>query len=397
MRIALFTSGRQDWGILAPVARAIVVTEGLELVLVAGGLHLRDQDATVFADLTVAERIDALPPGDDGVAVAQAAGATTALLAAALGRQHADALLVAGDRSETLAAALAATCLRLPIVHLHGGEETTGAIDNACRHALTKLAHLHCVAHARYGARVVAMGEDPARVLICGAPALDAALLAPCLDDAALARSLGRERLGWPLLLFTHHPTTLAFRAPADEVEVVLAGVERALAAHPDALVIMSTANHDSGGGAINARLAARVAADPRRFLLQTALGVERYYALMARADVMVGNSSSGILEAPSFALPVVNIGERQDGRLRLGRISDVAVDAAAISAAISAALPAARSSAPPRPFSAAGFGDGRAAARIAAGLTAFAHLSPAQRLAKSVPESQSNAQRVTP
>jgi UDP-hydrolysing UDP-N-acetyl-D-glucosamine 2-epimerase len=382
MKIAVFTSGRQDWGILAPVCRAIAASPALGLRLIAGGMHLRDGVPATLDDLAIDAIVPARSVGDDDAAVAVGAGETVIAVAAALDLVAAESLLVVGDRTETLAAAVAATCLRLPIVHLHGGEETAGAIDNACRHAITKLSHLHFVAHPAYAERVMAMGERPDRVFVCGAPALDQLLSLTLLDEAALAKDLGRPGLGHPLVVLTHHPTTLGIVAPADEIAAVLAGLDAALADRLQALVVATRANDDSGGGAINAILAKRAASKPARFLLAGDLGARRYYSLLERADLMVGNSSSGILEAPSFSLPVVNVGDRQRGRLRLGQIADVPPVAEAIAAAIVAALGKTRRPSPPAP---SGFGDGHAAERIRARLEAFAGETPAQRLDKSV------------
>ena len=154
MRLAVFTSGRQDLGLLSPICRAVVGTAGMELLLLAGGMHWRGGRREHLDGLRVRAWVEGLPEDDREVAIAAAAGQTTTGLARTLAGLQADALLVAGDRSETLAAGLAATCLRLPLVHLHGGEETTGAIDNACRHALTRLAHLHFVAHPDFAPRL---------------------------------------------------------------------------------------------------------------------------------------------------------------------------------------------------------------------------------------------------
>jgi UDP-hydrolysing UDP-N-acetyl-D-glucosamine 2-epimerase len=301
-------------------------------------------------------------------------------VAVALKQCGAEALMLVGDRSETLAAGLAATCLRLPIVHLHGGEETTGAIDNACRHALSKLAHLHAVSHASFRTRLIAMGEAPGRVVVSGAPAIDLMLSTAMVPAAELERHLGLERLGAPLVLFTHHPTTLGGLSPQAEIAAVLGGLERALVGVDDARVVMTRANADTGGAAINAALVELARRDPR-FVLAHDLGSARWWSLLALAQVMVGNSSSGILEAPSFSLPVVNIGERQHGRLRVHPVIDVPADAHAIAGAIERVLADPRVPAPPRPSP---YGDGQAARRIRAAVEALAALPPAKRLAKT-------------
>lgn len=375
MRLAVFTSGRQDWGALAG-ARSAAAGSRLEVVVIAGGMHARAGAAPLVP--APEATIDAVPPGDGDLDVARAAAATTRGLAEALTRVGAEALLVLGDRTETLAAALAATCLRIPIVHLHGGELSTGAIDDACRHAITRLAQLHCVAHPAFRERLLAWGEAPERVVVTGAPALDALLGAPLPARPELETALGRS-LGAPLLLLTHHPTTLAAGAPAAEVEAVLGGLTRALASHPGATVVCTRPNVDAGGSEIQAVLARAAERDPR-IALVTDLGSARWWGLMGQAQALVGNSSSGIVEAGCFDLPVVNVGERQAGRLRLGRIEDVAPDAGAIAAALGRALERPRPAGPPRPSA---WGDGAAWPRIVAATLPLAALPRMARLRK--------------
>lgn len=382
MRVAVFTSGRQDWGLLRPVFAAARNSSRIQLVLIAGGMHVRMGQAPSELDgYPVAEFVDGLQASDRPCAVAQTAGWTTALLAGALERCKADALLLAGDRTETLAAALAATCLCLPIVHLHGGEESAGAIDNACRHAITKLAHLHAVAHEDYARRLVRMGERPERVYITGAPGLDGLLHEPLMPANELARSLGLAALRQPLVLLTLHPATLGATAPEAEAAAVVAGLQRALHGRSEAQVVVTAANSDTGGQAINACLKTAVASDSRMCFAE-ALGAARYHALMAHASVMLGNSSSGILEAPSFDLPVVNVGERQHGRLRIGRVQDVPADAQAIEQALQVVL-AVSETLPriPRPTA---FGTGHAARRIVEAMEALAAEPAAQRMLKA-------------
>ena len=379
MRLAAFSSGRQDLGILAPVLRACAGT-AIEPNLICAGLHLRSGlRPDMVEGVLVAAWLDALPADDSDAAIAAAAAATTAQLATALGRLQAEALLLVGDRTETLGAALAATCLRLPIIHLHGGEITTGAIDDACRDAISQLAHVHAVAHPAARERLHRLGIDDRRIRVCGAPALDACFAPP--DPTAgdeLAAHLGVPTLPRPLLALTHHPATLG-GDPLAEIAAVIAGVDEALAGQPQALVVATAANRDAGGERINAALAAHCAASPRWRLVQ-ALGQARYRALLAHADVVVGNSSSGIIEAPVFGLAVLNLGERQAGRLRCAGVVDVPAERRAIAQALRLALAAPPRSRPAQPRATA-YGDGLAAPRIAAAIAAFASMPPRLRL----------------
>jgi len=380
MKIAVFTSGRQDWGILAPVVRELAASPHLSVCLIAGGMHCRDgRRPEKLDDCAIDVLLPILPLSDDDQEIARVAGETTTALANALVSQKAEALLVVGDRTETLAAGLAATCLRLPIIHLHGGEETAGAIDNTCRHALTRLAHLHAVAHPSFRARLIAIGERADRVLVSGAPAIDSMLATVRVPTRALAEHLGVVHIGSPLLVLTHHPTTLGTLTPEAEIAAVLTGVERAIVGLDDARVVMTRANADAGGATINSALAAISARDPR-FTLAGDLGSLRYWSLLAEAQVMIGNSSSGILEAPSFALPVVNIGDRQQGRLRIHPVIDVPLDPRDIANAVTQALALRRKPGPPQ---ANAYGDGHAAERIRLAVEALAALAPSARLLK--------------
>lgn len=377
--VAIYTSGRQDWGILEPVIRRLDACDVVPQII-AGGLHLRDGLPPAVGLVTVSETLDDLPADSSDAAIAAAAARTVAGLSAALARLAPEALLVVGDRIETLAAGLAATALRVPLIHLHGGETTLGAIDDRCRHALTRLAALHCVAHEAYRARLLAWGEPAERIVVSGAPALDALYRADLPDGEELAAQLTRP-LGPPLILVCLHPATLG-APPAAEAQAVREGIAAAIAGLPQALVVVTRPNRDAGGAVIEAVWRAWAARDAR-VVLAGSLGSARWWGLMAQAAVLVGNSSSGLLEAPSFDLPVVNVGERQRGRLRAGRIQDVPGEAAAVAEAVRAAL--ADPGPIPRPRRPSPFGDGRAAQRIADAVLSLLALPRAQRLQKAL------------
>lgn len=376
MRVAVFTSGRQDWGILTPVVRELARSSHLTVQLIASGMHCRDgRRPERLDDQPIDILLPILPERDDDLEIARVAGETTTAVADALQRLKAEALLLLGDRTETLAAGLAATCLRLPIIHLHGGEETTGAIDNVCRHALTKLAHLHLVAHQRFRERIVAMGVAPERVVVCGAPAIDHLLATGVMDRQQLASEIGVPTLGQPLIVFTYHPTTLSAQTADQEIATVLTGIKHALGDYPQANLLITRANCDAGGMAINAAVE-RFAAQNARVHTVSDLGTRRYWSLLSHATVLVGNSSSGILEAPSFDLPVINIGDRQGGRLRVHDVRDVPVDGPSIAKALREVLRHPRSAVTPH---ASAYGDGQAAQRIRKALELFAadHIGP--------------------
>jgi UDP-hydrolysing UDP-N-acetyl-D-glucosamine 2-epimerase len=253
----------------------------------------------------------------------------------ALAADRPDALVLVGDRSEALAAGLAATIARVPIVHLHGGEESEGAIDNACRHALTKLSHLHLVSHRVHAERVLRMGEDPSCVVVVGAPALDHAFR----DDLPGREELGKElglALDPPVVLVTVHPATLG--APAREEVAAVAG---AMAQVP-ATYVVTAPNADADGTEI-ADYWRGWCKGRSRVAVVDALGDRRYWAMLRLADAVLGNSSSGIIEAPALGVPVVNVGDRQRGRLRFGPVADVPAAEPSITGALRRALAAGR------------------------------------------------------
>ena len=243
-------------------------------------------------------------------------------------------LVVLGDRFEILSASVAATLLNIPIAHIHGGEVTAGAFDDAIRHAITKMACLHFVAAEPYRRRVIQMGENPEFVFNVGAPGLDEATAAPALEQPALFEALG---ISGPsrFLLATLHPTTARPDADATTVAAMLG----ALAAIEDRTIIFTGVNADPGHRSIDAAIRAFVAARPGRAHLFASLGSERYWAALRLADAVVGNSSSGISEAPAVGTPSVNIGDRQLGRLRASSIIDCPADQAAILAALQCIL----------------------------------------------------------
>ncbi|HKR09884.1 MAG TPA: UDP-N-acetylglucosamine 2-epimerase [Gemmatimonadaceae bacterium] len=330
-RIAVLTTGRQDFGIIRSVAKALDADDRFQLLLWAGGMHLDKRfgytvEKIAESGLRVSRQLAFLQPADANAPefadIADFA-AVAPHVAMAIHSDVPDALLLTGDRPETLAAAAAATLRRVPIVHLHGGEESEGAIDNVCRHAITKMSHLHLVSHPLHAQRVLQMGEDPQTVIVVGAPGLDNLYRddLPSVED--VARKLERD-LPDPLVLVTLHPTTLGDDAAKDA-----ATLSEAMAAVP-ATYVITAPNSDAGGEQIRRHWQSWV--DGRgNAVLVDALGEDAYWSLMKKAKVVLGNSSSGIIEAPAAGAPVINVGDRQKGRLRHGTIVDVPFDSAAI------------------------------------------------------------------
>ena len=364
--IGVVTVARSDYGIYRPVLRALAAREDVQLQLYVGGMHLLERFGWTVEEIErdgypIAERVDFLLPDDSPQAVAESIGRGVIGFAEAFARSGPDMLVVLGDRFEMLAAVAAAVPLGVPIAHIHGGELTEGAIDDSIRHAITKLSHLHFVSTEQYAARVRRLGEENWRVVVSGAPALDA-----LADFRPLRAEELRERFGVSpderTLLVTFHPETLEpDRTEAHAAEVLAAVRGSGLGA------VFTYPNADLGHLHIAAVFEEAAASDERYRMIRS-FGSEAYFSVLSRVGAMVGNSSSGIIEAPSFRLPVVNVGSRQHGRTRAANVIDVEPERTAIASAIDRAIdPGFRRSLDGlvNPY-----GDGHAAARIVEVLT---------------------------
>lgn len=303
-----------------------ILAAGTHLVPEWGGT-IDEIEADGFAPV---ERLGAFA-GTTAEAAGAAIGIAAESFAAAFERSRPDILVVVGDRIELLGIVGAALPFRIPVAHVSGGDVTGGSIDDLVRHAVSKLAHLHFVAMPEHAARLERIGEAPWRINVTGDPALDNVRGPwPGLND--LSESLGRQ-IEHPLGVVGFHPATLSADGQGGGVVELL----DALATFPGTLVI-TYPGADPGAGGI-ARLLEAFAASHPRAVLRPSLGQDRYYALLANADVLIGNTSSGIWEAPSFELPTVNIGERQRGRVRAANVIDVPEDTEAIASAVAMAL----------------------------------------------------------
>jgi len=360
-RVGVVTVGRSDYGHLRPLLEAIRA-RGLDLLLYAAASHLSPRFGETVREIEadgwpIAERVPVPLEVDTPEAIARATGAGVGAFAAAFARSRPDLLVLLGDRFEMLSAALAALPATIPLVHLHGGEVTEGAFDDQIRHALTKLAHLHCAATERSAQRIRQMGEEPWRVHCCGAPGLDRLRGSARLSRDELARRLALP-LRRPTLLVTFHPVTLEHEDTAWHVAELVGAL-----AVTEGDLVLTYPNADTAHGQIIAGLSRLAETRPGTALVR-ALGDDVYCSLLREADAMVGNSSSGIIEAPTFELPVVNLGSRQRGRERAANVVDVGQAREEIRAGIARALD------PGFRRALAGlvnpYGDGAAAPRIA-------------------------------
>jgi UDP-hydrolysing UDP-N-acetyl-D-glucosamine 2-epimerase len=336
-KIAAVTVGRSDYGLSRPILRRLDADPAIALQLLVSGAHFDAASGNTFTEIEadgfkITERLPLANPGVRPESVAASMGAAVTAFAQAYAKHQPDLLLVIGDRFEMHAAALAALPMRVPVAHVHGGELTFGAIDDALRHSITKLSHLHFAATEEYAARIRQMGEEPWRITVSGAPGLDNLgdiALAPLADFAARHDLL----LTQPPVLVTFHPVTLEHDRTEWHITELLAAL-----AEIDAPLVFTLPNVDTGHQSIIRALREFVAHRANAFLVAN-LGTRDYFSAMSWSLAMVGNSSSGIIEAASFRLPVVNIGQRQAGRTRAANVIDCEHDRASIAAAVRRAV----------------------------------------------------------
>ena len=365
MRICAVTGSRADWGLLKPVLTRLQGSAA-QVQLVVTGSHLDARFGHTVDDIqadgfTPDRRVALGLEGDDACAVATAMGNAVGGITAALHSLQPDVLLILGDRYEIFAAAQAALLLRIPVAHIAGGDITEGAYDDAIRHAITKLSHLHFTTNAQARRRVLQLGEAPSRVLDCGSPGIDALLETARWDRQQLQRALGFQ-LRPRNLAITFHPVTLDDAKPEAQLTPLLTALQ---ALGDTTGLIFSGANADNGGQRINQLLQEFVRArDNTCFCVS--LGQAGYYSLVEQADLVVGNSSSGLYEAPSLHTPTLDIGTRQQGRLRGPSVQHAPNEADAIGRMIESMLRH-----PPRDFSNP-YGDGNASRCIADALLAI-------------------------
>lgn len=361
-KVCIVTGSRAEYGQLYWLLKEVEADPELQLQLVVTGMHLSPEFGLTCVEIerefTIDARVEMLLSSDTAVGVAKSMGLGVIGFADAIASLAPDLLVLPGDRYEILAVALAALVARVPIAHVQGGEVTQGAIDESIRHALTKMSHLHLVAAEPYRRRVVQMGENPDHVLNVGALSLDNIRRMRLLSRDELEAELNC-RLRSPVFVVTYHPATHSEAGARAPVEALL----RALDAFPDATVIFTKSNADTGGRTVNGIIDDYVAARGESARAFVSLGQLRYLSLLAAADAVIGNSSSGITEAPALRVPTINLGDRQEGRLKASSIIDCPENAPEITAAIGRALsPEFRAAigAAPLPY-----GDGTAARKM--------------------------------
>jgi UDP-hydrolysing UDP-N-acetyl-D-glucosamine 2-epimerase len=367
-KIAVVTTSRADYGHLYWPLRELQKHPDVQLELIVLGAHLSPEFGTTIREIekdgfAIAAKIECLLSSDSDVGMAKTIGVATLSLADILGAMRPDILLLIADRYEMLAPASVALALRIPVAHIEGGEISEGAIDDAVRNALTKMSHIHFTSTETAKRRIIAMDEEAWRVHRAGAPSLDHLRRSTLLDRAELQARLGIA-LQQPMTIVAYHPVTIA-RDTVQEANALFAALERV-----SGQILFCYPNADAGSRELIARTRTFAATHNDAHVFVN-LDAVTYWSLLRQADLFLGNSSSGIMETPSLAVPAVNIGLRQQGRERARNIVDATADVAAILAAVNHARSEefrATLAGMSNPY-----GDGRAAEKIAEVLTTVA------------------------
>ncbi|HEX3435994.1 MAG TPA: UDP-N-acetylglucosamine 2-epimerase [Pseudacidobacterium sp.] len=332
--IGVVTTSRADYSDYRPLLKAFQADPEISLKLYVSGTHLSPEFGLTVRiiendGIEIAERIEMLLSSDTPEAITKSMALGLIGFGQAFSRNKPDILLVLGDRYEMLAAVLAALPFKIPVAHLSGGELTHGAIDDALRHCITKLSHLHFTSNEVHARRVIQLGEDPDQVFVSGEPVLDNVLSAPQLTPKELHSRFGVD-VDCPFLLVTFHPVTLEYEQTEWQIDELLAALDQARIR-----VIFTMPNADTAGRIIATRVRQWIESHPGIGVAVDNFGPEAYHGVLCHAVAVVGNSSSGIIEAPSFKVPTVNIGTRQEGRVRAANVIDVGYHRTDILAAI--------------------------------------------------------------
>ncbi len=322
-KICVVTGTRAEYGLIYWLLREIGSDEELHLQIIVTGMHLSPDFGLTYKIIEqdgfhIDAKVEMLLSSDTPIGITKSIGLGVIGFADALDRLKPDIMVVLGDRYETFAAAQAAMVHNIPIAHIHGGETTEGVIDEAIRHSITKMAQLHFVSAEPYRKRVIQLGEHPDRVFNFGAPGIDNIIKLKLLNQEDLESSIDFT-LGDKFFLVTYHPVTMSFNTAKTAMENLL----QALDHYPEYRILFTKPNSDTGGHIISKLIDEYVNSRPNRASACTSLGQVRYLSAMRLCSAVIGNSSSGIIEAPVFNKPTINIGNRQKGRIRVETIID--------------------------------------------------------------------------
>lgn len=333
-KICVVTGSRAEYGLLYWLLKKLESAEDFELELVVTGMHLSPEFGMTYKEIEkdgfpIAEKIPMLLSSDAPAGVTKSTGLGLIGFADLFDRSRPDVVVVLGDRFELFAVASAALFAAIPIAHIHGGEVTTGAFDEAIRHSITKMASLHFTAAEAYRKRVIQLGEQPDTVFNVGAPGLENIQKISLLTKEETEQSLGLK-LGQKSLLVTWHPVTLEPGRAKQDLKVLLDALDKL----DDTKFVFTKSNADNEGRSLNRLIVDYVTSCPEKAVVHTSLGQLRYLSTLKQVTGVIGNSSSGIIEAPSVKTGTINIGRRQEGRVRASSIIDCDPDLESICSA---------------------------------------------------------------
>ncbi|WP_182199780.1 UDP-N-acetylglucosamine 2-epimerase [Paraliobacillus salinarum] len=337
-KISILTATRAEYGLLKPVINKLNSIPEFDVRLVVTGAHLSPEFGLTYNEIeqdgiVIDNKIEMLLSSDTPVAISKSMGLAIISFADYYEKLKPDMLIVLGDRYETLAVCIAAMNQRIPIAHLHGGEITEGAVDESIRHAITKISNLHFTSTEEYKSRVIQLGEHPDRVFCVGATGVENIFKEQLLTKEELEVSIN-YKLERPFAMVTYHPVTLEENSAEEQFKVIL----EVLSKYPKMDFIFTKANADTNGRVINKLIDEYVEVNNNAIAF-TSLGMTRYLSAMKYCTLVIGNSSSGLLEAPSFGIPTINIGDRQKGRIHANSVINCRPDYEDINTAIELAL----------------------------------------------------------
>jgi len=338
-KIWIVTGSRAEYGLLKPLIKRIKNAGRYKLEILVTGQHLATPYGLTFKEIEkdgfrISKKIKMLWPGDSELSIARSVGSGIAKFGELFSKEHPDLLIVLGDRFEIFAAATAAFIFKIPIAHLHGGEITSASMDDTFRHAITKMSILHFVSNPEYKKRVVQLGEQSQRVFSVGAIGIDSIKKAKLLSKFELQKELG-FKFGEKNILVTFHPATLETDTVSSQFKELLAALDN----FKNSKIIFTHPNSDVGSLEISRMIDDYVKRNSHKAKAFVSLGTVRYFSLIKSVDVVLGNSSSGIIEVPSFKKPTVNIGDRQKGRIMASSVINCKPNRSSIYGALRKAL----------------------------------------------------------
>lgn len=338
-KVCVVTGTRAEYGLLKPVIDKVYKSDILELLLIVTGMHLSTEFGLTYKEIEedgypITSKVEMLLGSDTPVGITKSMGVAMIGFADCFEVNKPDMVVILGDRYEMLAAASAAMIARIPIAHIHGGELTEGLVDEAIRHSISKMSQLHFTATEEYRKRVIQLGESPQSVYNVGSLGVENTKMVNLLQKEELENILGFQ-FRFPMIMVTYHPVTLERASARKQFEEILDVLDR----HKEISVIFTKANADTDGRIINQMIDEYAELNKDRCRRYVSLGQKKYLSALQFCDAVVGNSSSGIVEVPSFKIPTVNIGDRQRGRVRAESVIDCENGREQIEAALMRAL----------------------------------------------------------